>query len=123
MAEFITINPTAAQRLAVTSSIPYTARITERVAMHARLLAPGSMKQKIRAVSLPGPSPIGLVISDHPATTYVLHGTKAHKIYPKKPGGVLVFNQRGGGSKIFARVVNHPGTKANNFLMKALRSV
>lgn len=123
MADFLTINPTAAERLAVESSIPYTAQKTDQVAMIARTLAPGSMKEKIRPVTLPGASPIGLVIVDHPAAIFVLHGTKAHKIYPKKPGGVLVFSPRGGSSRVFARIVDHPGTKANNFLEKALRLV
>lgn len=121
--EFLTVNPSATRTLAAQSAGPYIATLTERVAMHARLLAPGSMKSKIRAVHTGGPSPLGLVVSDHPASVFVINGTRAHMIHPKKPGGVLVFTPKGGGNKIFARFVNHPGTKANNFLLKALRSV
>lgn len=121
--DFITINPAATTRLARSSAGPYTAKLTETVAQHARLLAPGSMKSQIRSFSSGGASPIGFVVSDHPATVFVVYGTKPHKIFPRKPGGVLVFNSRGSSDKIFAKVVNHPGTKANNFLLKALRSV
>jgi hypothetical protein len=47
-------------------------------------------------------------------------GSKPHKIMPKKPGGVLHFQARGGSAgrsgatlyeDIFARSVKHPGTK------------
>jgi hypothetical protein len=123
MADFLTVNPASARMLGAQSAGPYIATLTERIAMHARILAPGSMKTKIRAVHTGGPSPIGLVISDHDATIFVIKGTKAHKIYPRKPGGVLAFTPNGGGDKVFARVVSHPGTKPNDFLTKALRSV
>jgi hypothetical protein len=122
MAEFLTINPAATRSLATRSSAPLVAKLTERVAAHARLLAPGSMKSKIRAVNTGGPSPIGLVVSDHPASLFVLRGTKPHIITPKK-GRYLVFTPRGANGPVFARVVHHPGNKANDFLLKALRSV
>lgn len=120
---FVTINPVATQALAVESSAPYVAELTEKVATHARLIAPGSMKSQIRAISTGGPAPLGIVVSDHPASLFVLQGTKAHKIQPKKPGGVLVFTPTGSSTKVYARVVNHPGTKANDFLSKALLMV
>lgn len=120
--DFLTINPSQARRLAERSSTPYVNRLTERVAIHARLLAPGSMKQKIRVVPAGGAHPIGIVVSDHPASIFVLHGTKPHDIRPRS-GGVLVFVPKGGGNKIFAKIVHHPGYKGNNFLLKALRSV
>lgn len=123
MAEFITLNASAAQRLAVKSSGPQVASTTRAVARYARLYAPGSMKSQIRPISTGGPSPIGIVICDHPASVFVLRGTKPHIIKPKKPKGRLVFTPRGSGTKVFARLVHHPGTKANNFLLKALRSV
>lgn len=122
MAEFLTINATAAQRLASRSSGPMVARTTEMVARNARLFAPGSMKTKIRTVTGAGPSPIGIVVCDHPAAIYVIKGTRAHLITPRKKK-VLVFTPKGGGDKIFAKVVHHPGTKPNDFLLKALRSV
>lgn len=122
MADFLVINPSQARRLAERSAAPYVNRLTERVAMHARLLAPGSMKQKIRVIPAIGPSAVGIVVSDHPATIFVIGGTKPHDIRPRG-GGVLVFVPKAGGNKVFTKLVHHPGTKANNFLLKALRSV
>jgi len=120
--DFLTINPAVARRFAEKSSTAYVNRLTERVAVHARLLAPGSMKEKIRVIPAGGINPIGIIVSDHPATVFVIDGTKPHDIRAK-PGGVLVFVPKGGGNKIFAKLVHHPGTKPNNFLLKALRSV
>lgn len=119
MADFLTVNPAAAQGLASRAALPLVRATTEEVAMRARLLAPGSMKDQIRAVTLPGAVPRGLVICDHPKTQLVLFGTKKHDIRPKK-GKFLVFTPKGGGGKVFARIVHHPGTKPNNFLLKAL---
>lgn len=45
-------------------------------------------------------------------------GTKKHVIYPKS-GGVLRFSvsdSRGGSRVIYAKKVNHPGTKPNRYL-------
>lgn len=123
MPEFLTINATAAQRLAVRSSRPMVTRTTEMVARHARLIAPGSMKNQIRAITGSGANPIGIVVCDHHAAMFVIHGTPPHPIYPRSPGGVLRFKPKGGGNYVFAKVVHHPGTKPNNFLLKALRSI
>jgi hypothetical protein len=120
MAEFLTINATATERLAVNSSRSITARKTAAVAGIARMIAPGSMKQSIRAIPGAGVSPIGIVVCDHPAAVYVIHGTKAHVIKPKK-GKYLAFQPKGGGNTVFARIVHHPGTKPNNFMLRALR--
>lgn len=123
MPEFLTINATAAQRLATRSSGPMVARTTEMIARHARLIAPGSMKQHIRAITGSGAAPIGIVVCDHHAAVFVIHGTRPHTIVPRSPGGVLRFKPKGGGNYVFAKVVHHPGTQPNNFLLKALRSV
>lgn len=122
MAEFLVINPVATRRLAERSAGPTIARKAEMVAARARVLAPGSMKEKIRAVGGAGPSPIGIVVCDHPAALFVLKGTKAHDI-SAKPGGVLVFTVKGSKTKVFATIVHHKETKANNFLLKALMSI
>ena len=52
---------------------------------------------------------------------FVRGGTKAHEIRPKRKGGVLVFQI--GSVTIFARKVNHPGTKPNPYHKRALRRV
>ena len=49
---------------------------------------------------------------------FVHDGTKPHVIRPKTEGGVLAFMI--GGRTVFAKKVNHPGTKANPFLQKGV---
>jgi hypothetical protein len=116
--DFLTINPVAARQLAERGSKTLVLQATEKIAMAARLKAPGSMKEKIRvAVSATGGG-LGMVISEHPATMFVLYGTQPHVIVAKK-GGRLKFTV-GGGEELFRSKVNHPGTKANNFLLDAL---
>lgn len=119
-AEFMTIDANATARLARRSSVPMVRRKTQAVAGIARVIAPGSMKRKIRTVVGTGAAPIGIIVCDHPAATYVIHGTKAHIIRPRK-ASVLAFKPRGGGRTVFAKIVHHPGTKPNNFLLRALR--
>lgn len=86
------------------------------VARLARQYAPGSMKRHISTTTESGHV---RVECDHPATLYVINGTRRHKIYPHNPNGALRFVAQG--KEVFARVVIHPGTKPNNFLLKALR--
>lgn len=50
---------------------------------------------------------------------FVEFGTAPHQIWPRKPGGVLRF--RRGASIVYASHVNHPGTMANDFMMRGLR--
>lgn len=97
-------------------------RRLRRVEAEAIRLAPGSMKAGIR-VSIqrgPGGDFRGVIRSTHPASIYVLNGTRPHRIFPRRPGGVLRFTV--GGRVVYARYVNHPGTKAQPFLQQALRA-
>jgi hypothetical protein len=48
-------------------------------------------------------------------------GTRPHVIYPKNPGGVLIFGK--GGRVIKTKRVMHPGTKPNRFLSDQLRHI
>lgn len=89
------------------------ARIVQR---NARAMAPGRMGRKIKAVVEKGHVRIE---STHPATMYVIKGTRPHIIRPRYRK-VLKFTMSG--RTVFARVVHHPGTKKNDFLTKALRS-
>lgn len=84
--------------------------------------APGSMKQRIRAQIQRGPGGEfrGVISVRHPAAIYVTGGTRPHRIVPRRPGGVLRFTVNG--QVVFARYVNHPGNKPNDFLRKALRA-
>lgn len=97
-------------------------RRVRRVEQEAIRRAPGSMKQGIRVGIGRGPGGEfrGTVTSTHPASIYVLNGTRPHRIFPRSPGGVLRFTI--GGRVVYARYVNHPGTTANPFLQEALRA-
>lgn len=97
-------------------------RRVRRVEEEAIRRAPGSMKQGIR-VSIergPGGEFRGRVTSTHPATIFVVNSTRPHRIYPRRPGGVLRFTV--GGRVVYARYVDHPGTRAQPFLQEALRA-
>lgn len=94
-------------------------RRTERVADRARQLAPGSMGRYITTDIQRGPGGLsGVVISRHPATVYVVNGTRPHIIRPRR-AKALRFQMDG--RTVFAKIVHHPGTDANNFLLRALR--
>lgn len=92
-------------------------RRARNVSAVARNLAPGSMK---RHISTSIESGHVRVECDHPATLYVIQGTRRHIIRPHNPNGALRFTGSGG-KTVFAKVVRHPGTKAFNFLLQALR--
>ena len=92
------------------------ARMVQR---DARRMAPGRMGRKVNAVIV---GKHVRVESTHPATLYVIKGTRPHyirkgKVWQGRP--VLKFTV--GGRTVFARWVHHPGTKPNDFLTKALR--
>ena len=55
-----------------------------------------------------------------PYAGHVEFGTKPHVIRPKQRGGVLVFTV--GGTKVFTTKVNHPGTKAQPYVVPAFEA-
>lgn len=96
-------------------------RRVERVQAAAQRLAPGSMGNGIRtSLRYTHDGPVGTITSTHPATIYVVNGTRPHIIRPRRPGGVLRFEI--GGRVVYARYVQHPGTRPNGFLIEALRA-
>lgn len=96
-------------------------RRVERAQTAAQRLAPGSMGSGIRSsIRYTSGGPVGTITSTHPATIYVVNGTRPHRIQPRRPGGVLRFTI--GGTVVYARYVNHPGTRPNDFLIQALRA-
>lgn len=96
-------------------------RRVERVQAAAQRLAPGSMGNGIRtSLRYTHDGPVGTITSTHPATLYVVNGTRPHLIRPRRPGGVLRFTI--GGRVVYARYVSHPGTRPNGFLIEALRA-
>jgi hypothetical protein len=94
-------------------------RRIRRVEEAAIRLAPGSMGRGIRSeIQGEGRGLTGSVISTHPATVFVIEGTRPHVIRPVR-ARALRFTV--GGRVVYAQIVHHPGTTANNFLAEALR--
>lgn len=96
-----------------------------RVLNRARVLAPvdtGRLRASIRIESRRTLTlrTIYTIGSDVSYAPYVNDGTRPHKIRPKTKKALRF---RVGGKTVFAAVVNHPGTKANPFLDRALREV
>lgn len=96
-------------------------RRVRRVEAEAIRRAPGSVGQHIRASIQRGPGGEfrGVIRSSHPASIYLVNGTRPHMIFPRRPGGVLRFTV--GGQVVYARYVNHPGTRPDPYLRDALR--
>lgn len=95
------------------------ARRTARVADIARSLAPGTMPRYIDWHIEEGRRGLqGVITCDHPATLYVLQGTRPHVIKPRR-AQALRFEVDG--RIVYAKIVRHPGTRANPFLQRALR--
>lgn len=59
------------------------------------------------------------VVSNAPHTLFVIKGTRPHKIEGRP---LLAFFWPKAGANVVFRSVNHPGTKANDFLSRALRA-
>lgn len=96
-----------------------------QVMNRAKVLAPvdtGRLRASIRIESRRslGFRTIYTVGSDVEYAAFVNDGTRPHVIRPRR-AQVLRFNV--GGQVVFARVVNHPGTRARPFLDRALREV
>ena len=96
-------------------------RRVRRVEQEAIRRAPGSVGRGIRASIQRGPGGEfrGVIRSTHPASIYLVNGTRPHIIRPRNPSGVLRFMV--GGQVVYARYVNHPGTRRNDYLRDALR--
>lgn len=110
-------SPTGVAQLDVETQ-KFLLKRARRVQRNARRMAPGRMGRRINAVVV---GKHVRIESSHHATMFVIKGTRPHWI-PRggRPGPkVLKFTLHG--STVFARVVWHPGTKANDFLTKALR--
>ncbi|WP_328436875.1 hypothetical protein OHA71_06380 [Streptomyces sp. NBC_00444] len=120
------LNRTAIQRmLRLPGGMVYRnmERRVRRVEAEARRRAPGSMGDADNLTVLirsgPGGDFQGVINSRHPATLYVIGGTRPHVIRPVR-ARALRFTV--GGRTVYARVVMHPGTQPNNFLREALRA-
>lgn len=86
----------------------------------ARRLAPGTMKDGLSSrVEKTGDEWTGFLTSSHPATIYVISGTRPHVIRPVR-AQALRFTV--GGRVVYAKIVHHPGTRPNDFMAEALRA-
>lgn len=74
----------------------------------------GRLRASLRQVDSPGAVAVGTQGVEY--VKFVLEGTRPHEIRPKA-GGVLSFQV--GGTRVFATVVHHPGTKADDFMKRA----
>ena len=63
----------------------------------------------------------GHVVAVPEHAKFVIHGTAPHVIKPRKPGGRLRFFWFKKGRWAVFRHVNHPGTAANDFLVRGLK--
>jgi hypothetical protein len=120
------LNRTAIQRmLRLPGGLVYRdmERRVRRVEAEARRRAPGSMGQgnniTVAIRSGPGGDFQGVINSRHPASLYVLGGTRPHVIRPVR-ARALRFDM--GGRTVYAKVVMHPGTQPNRFLQESLRA-
>ncbi|GAA2948129.1 hypothetical protein ACFPN0_15315 [Kitasatospora cinereorecta] len=95
------------------------AQRTARTAGYAEREAPGRMGAFVSWRVEDNPRGLqGVITCDHPATRFVLDGTRPHLIRPRNKK-FLRFEI--GGEVVFTKLVRHPGTKPNNFLARALR--
>lgn len=117
------IDQAAIKKMSTRRSGPVMSDMERRrrnVTRKARQLAPPGMKKYLKGgIIMRNGRQVLTVDNTHPAAIFVVKGTKKHIIRPKKKGGVLVFNSRG--TKVFAKIVHHPGTKPNDFMSRALR--
>ncbi len=91
----------------------------DRTAARARQFAPGSMSERIPPprVERTAGGPSAEIAVRHHAVGYVINGTRPHQIRPRTRQA-LRFTV--GGRVVFAKIVNHPGTKPDDFMNKAL---
>lgn len=112
----------------------WTRQQAEKVAAHARLVAPkpgtgqgyatGETAANIRVrgpvIGRSGPEAEVASVTDH--AVFLHEGTPPHEI-KARAANKMVFFWRKAGRVVSASKVFHPGTKANPFLVKALRAV
>lgn len=92
---------------------------TERTARIAEREAPGRMGNFVSWKVVDGPGGLqGVIVCDHPATRFVLDGTRPHIIRPRRKKALRFVVD---GEVVFAAKVRHPGTRPNDFLGRALR--
>jgi hypothetical protein len=81
----------------------------------------GSLRQSLGSRLEPSPGLMWIVLyGTVPYLPYVLGGTGPHPIAARNAKALRWFGNRGHGPIAFAKSVNHPGTKANDFPERAI---
>ena len=81
----------------------------------------GNLRQSIGSRLEPSPSQMWVVLfGTVPYLPYVIGGTKPHTIAAVNAKALRWFGNRGHGPIAFAKSVQHPGTKPNNFPERAI---
>jgi hypothetical protein len=105
----------------------YVETQAEKVAAHARLLAPKKTGKLAANIRTRGPvigrsGPESEVVADVDYSLHVHEPTIPHRIKPRAANKLVFFSQKAG-TVIFTEGVMHPGTRGNPFLVKALAEV
>jgi len=103
------------QEVLVTSANHILAEMESRVPVKT-----GNLRQSLGVKVESNKVIIGPNIHQAPYAPYVEFGTQPHDIKPKKPGGVLVFTING--TKVFTKLVHHPGTQAQPYVEPAFEA-
>ncbi|TDC29495.1 hypothetical protein E1211_25900 [Micromonospora sp. 15K316] len=99
----------------------YVRQVAARAAIVASGLAPGSAGRQITVEDAPNRRGAAVdVVSNHPASVFLIRGTRPHLIRPRRRRALRF---EAGGRQVFAKLVRHPGTKGFNYLLEALRRV
>ncbi|MER6105103.1 hypothetical protein ABT115_22975 [Streptomyces sp. NPDC001832] len=89
------------------------------IVRRAKQLAPGSMARGITLrIEGTGRGMQAIITPTHPASLYVINGTRPHVIRPSRARALRF---QACGRTVYAARVNHPGNAANIFLAQAVR--
>jgi hypothetical protein len=98
-------------------------RMRRRMEQFAYAEAPkdtGKYSRRITSRDISGGNVAGFeMLSPHPLSRFIQQGTRPHTIVPRR-ARMLRFYWPRVGRVVFARRVNHPGTKPNQFYQRAL---
>ena len=124
----VTLNRTGLQRQFAPIGRRHATRIGREVEREAKRLAPvrtGRLRASIHADPPRFVSPMLVsapVTASAPYARYVHEGTRPHVIRASR-GGALRFHWDKVGREVFFASVQHPGSRANPFMMTAARRV
>lgn len=125
----VVLNPAEAQTWARTFITNRGSEISRRMVQIAQEEAPvrtGRLRANIKPMPFKMTGPykgeggVGVRKQDVPYAGFVMYGTRPHVIRCRRPAYALHFYWDKVGSWVFFDRVNHPGTKPNRFLERAM---